>query len=131
MYTHVLHGGKGELGRDGRAAREGGEVRSPEGEGRGRPGGPSAPPVQPRNVQSRRRYHGLGFGLEAFHVLLAGFEVLHHNISIWKSVMTRISLEGASRTAGLISRIWNVGTRREIYSLPVDPCRSNDLEIER
>ena len=76
MYTHVLHGGKGELGRDGRAAREGGEVRPPEGEGRGRPGGPSAPPVQPRNVQSRRRYHGLGFGLEAFHVLLAGFEVL-------------------------------------------------------
>lgn len=55
----------------------------------------------------------------------------HHNISIWKSVMTRISLEGASRTAGLISRIWNVGTRREIYSLPVDPCGSNDLEIER
>lgn len=93
MNTHVLYGGKGELGRDGRAAREGGEVRSPEGEGRCRPGGPSAPPVQPRNVQSRRRYHGLGFGLEAFHVLLAGFEVLHHNISIWKSVMTRISLE--------------------------------------
>ena len=77
------------------------------------------PPAHlPSSPGTFNRVDAIRLGFVGFlHAHWRGLKCFFDNISVWKSVMTRISLEGAP---GL--PFWNVATTCEIYSLriPVD-----------